>query len=194
LKVRAARGITWIVQNAKNALAIVWCTEESEEEEESEVASEGENAPETSTSPRCTFAGPRGAGLFAAADRSCQQMRLLKAACRWTAYRGWRRTSYPLMSEKMCPRTYLVCTLSFNRFKQQTLALCYERSPANAHHHPHRSHSRCSVRNAILLKWQTNLTKFLPRAEACQGFKVRTQVGRSCVGSTISDPNPFPVR
>jgi hypothetical protein len=132
--------------------------------------------------------------LFAAADRSCQQMRLLKAACRWTAYRGWRRTSYPLMSEKMCPRTYLVCTLSFNRFKQQTLALCYERSPANAHHHPHRSHSRCSVRNAILLKWQTNLTKFLPRAEACQGFKVRTQVGRSCVGSTISDPNPFPVR
>lgn len=131
MKVRAAQGITWIVQNAKIALAIVWCTEESEEEE-SEVASEGENAPETSTSPRCTFAGPRGAGLFAAADGSCQQMRLLKAACRWTAYRGWRRTSYPLMSEKMCPRTYLVCTLSSNRFKQQTLALCYERSPANA--------------------------------------------------------------
>jgi hypothetical protein len=118
----------------------------------------------------CTFAGPRGGGLFAAADRSCHQMLLLKAACQWTAYRGWRRTSYPLMSAKMCPRTYLVCTLPLTRCKQHALASAMSLRELTHHR------SRCSVRNAILLKWQTNLTKFLPRAEACQGFKVRWKV------------------
>jgi len=95
------------------------------------VASEGENAPETSTS-RCTFACPRGGGLFAAADRSCHQMLLLKAACQWTACRGWRRTSYPLMSAKMCPRTYLVCTFPLTRCKQHAPCLRYEPPRANA--------------------------------------------------------------